>query len=640
MGAYDEAVEAILGGSVDLPKIEDPGPVPVAPQEEVPFGPPCPAAIGCSPTEVAAAAAQGIDLYAVMQTYGAQVPPLSPAALEDLIDLLPLCIALAHENHIAKLFSAAYVTIIETGPGPASVKTETAVNELARLIRTAPEEQIVLLGALMRAELPAAIPTLGSLIYDSGEGLRHRRANRPQDALPELRRQEPLVILVECRDQLSPQLQALSLPIVALPPFDPDLLLAMLRRWCSATGYLHEAEIRRRLPAPAALAATSSDGLLYALRQSTTLAVADALRRQAERMEEAKTGTGPRLVDLHLPRAVQDPLAQLVADLADWRSGDLPWTDIETGWLIWGPPGTGKTMLAAALARTAGVPLIAASYAQWQSAGHLGDMQRAARATFEEARRTSNGCILFIDEVDAIGNRSAAGSDRGATYENKVVATLLELLDGVVGREGVIVIGATNRPELVDPALRRPGRLGRILELPRPRPVQIAGMLRHHLGRALPHLDLRPLARQAAGLSAADIAALIRQARTTARAARRPIDGTDLQQALDGLRPRGCAAHRERIAIHEAGHALAHHLLGITRPTTMRLTLTGGMVEVETLIEPQTLAQFAPGCRRCSPDAPPSGCCSATSPLAPAAAREAIWPWPRRPPSGSKPCSA
>jgi SpoVK/Ycf46/Vps4 family AAA+-type ATPase len=538
------------------------------------------------------AVARGVDLYAIAQTSQMPVPPHSPVALGDLIDLLPLCIALAQEAHIAQLFSSRAVTIIETGPGPASVKTETAVNELARLVRTAPEEQIALLGAVMHVELPTAIPALGSLIYDSGEGLRHRRANRPQDALPELRQQEPLVILVESRDQLSPQLQALGLPIVALPSLDADLLLAMLRRWCSATGYLHEAEIRERLPAPPALSTTSPDGLVYALRQSTPLAAADALKRQAERMQRDQGGTGPGLTDLHLPQAVHDPLAQLVADLEAWRAGDLRWTDLETGWLIWGPPGTGKTMLAAALARSAGVPLIAASYAQWQSAGHLGDMQRAARETFEEARRAPSGCILLIDEVDAIGNRSAAGSDRGATYENKVVATLLECLDGIVGREGVIVLGATNLPELVDPALRRPGRLGRILELPLPRPVQIAGLLRHHLGRDLFGLDLRPIARQAAGLSAADIAALVRQARAMARTARRTVDGMDLQRALDGLRPQGCAAHRERIAIHEAGHALAHHLLGITRPTAMRLTLGGGMVEVETLVEPQTLAQF------------------------------------------------
>ncbi|WP_282026998.1 AAA family ATPase [Limimaricola cinnabarinus] len=592
MGAYDEAVEAILGGPIDLPEVEDPGPAPVAPQEEVSFVPPCPAVIGRSPTEIAAAAAHDIDLYAVTQTYGTQVPPLSLAALEDLIDLLPLCVALAHENHFAQLFAPSAVTIIETGPGPASVQTVTAVNELARLIRTAPEEEIVLLGAMMLADMPATFPSLGSLIYDSEEGLRHRRTNRPQDALPELRRQEPLVILVDSRDQLSPQLQALGLPLVALPPLDANLLLAMLRRWRSATGYLHEAEIRRRLPTPAALAAISPDGLVYALRQSTTLAAAEMLGRQAERMQRDQGGTGPCLGDLHLPQAVHDPLVQLVADLKAWRVGDLPWTDIETGWLIWGPPGTGKTMLAAALARTAGVLLIAASYAQWQSTGHLGDMQRAARATFEEARREPNGCILFIEEVDAIGNRSAGSGDRGTAYENKVVACFLELLDGISGREGVIVVGATNLPELVDPVLRRPGRLGRILELPLPRPVQIAGMLRHHLGRDLPGLDLMPLARQAAGLSAADVAALIRQARATARAARRPIDGMDLQQALDGLRPRGCAAHRERLAIHEAGHALAHHLLGITRPTAMRLTLGGGMVEVETLVEPQTLAQL------------------------------------------------
>ena len=140
--------------------------------------------------------------------------------------------------------------------------------------------------------------------------------------------------------------------------------------------------------------------------------------------------------------------------------------------------------------------------------------------------------------------------------------------------------------------MRRPGRLGRVLELPLPRPVQIAGMLHHHLGRDLADLDLLPLARRATGLSAADIAALIRQARSAARADRRAIDDRDLQRALDGLRPQGCAPYRRRIAIHEAGHALAHHLLGITRPTAMRLTVDGGMVEVEPLIEPQTLAQF------------------------------------------------
>ncbi|WP_282027108.1 AAA family ATPase, partial [Limimaricola cinnabarinus] len=544
--AVDEAAAAIFGGPFDLPEIEDPGPCPVTPDEDVAFGPPCPAAIGCSAEEVASAVARGVDLYAIAQTSQMPVPPHSPVALEDLIDLLPLCVALAREAHIAQLFSSRAVTIIETGPGPATVKTETAVNELARLVRTAPEEQIALLGAVMHVELPTAIPALGSLIYDSGEGLRHRRGNRPQDALPELRQQEPLVILVESRDQLSPQLQTLDLPIVVLPSLDADLLLAMLRRWCSATGYLHEAEIRDRLPAPAALAATSPDGLVYALRQSTPFAAAEALRRQAERMQRDQGGAGPSFVDLHLPQAVHDPLAQLVADLEAWRAGDLRWTDIETGWLIWGPPGTGKTMLAAALARSAGVPLIAASYAQWQSAGHLGDMQRAARETFEEARRAPSGCILFIDEVDAIGNRSAGGGDRGTAYENKVVATMLELIDGTSGREGVIVVGATNRPELVDPALRRPGRLGRILELPLPRPVQIGGMLRHHLGCDLPDLDLVPLARQAAGLSAADIAALVRQARAMARTTRRTIDGMDLQRALDGLRPQGCAAHRER----------------------------------------------------------------------------------------------
>ncbi|PHP26132.1 hypothetical protein CJ301_18045 [Limimaricola cinnabarinus] len=189
-------------------------------------------------------------------------------------------------------------------------------------------------------------------------------------------------------------------------------------------------------------------------------------------------------------------------------------------------------------------------------------------------------------------------------------------------------------------ALRRPGRLGRVLELPLPRPVQIAGMLHHHLGRDLADLDLLPLARRATGLSAADIAALIRQARSAARADRRAIDDRDLQRALDGLRPQGCAPHRRRIAIHEAGHALAHHLLGITRPTAMRLTVDGGMVEVEPLIEPQTLAQFEARLQTLLAGRAAERLLFGDVSAGAAAVKRATWPWRRKPRFGSRPCSA
>lgn len=130
-----------------------------------------------------------------------------------------------------------------------------------------------------------------------------------------------------------------------------------------------------------------------------------------------------------------------------------------------------------------GVPLIATSVARWLESSNLGDVLAAMNATFEHATRSAP-CILFIDEIDNIGNRG--GSDRPYDdYWSSLVNRVLELLDGAAKTEGVIVVGATNRPDKIDPALLRSGRLEKHIVIPQPGTAALVTIIAHHLGSDL-----------------------------------------------------------------------------------------------------------------------------------------------------------
>ena len=169
----------------------------------------------------------------------------------------------------------------------------------------------------------------------------------------------------------------------------------------------------------------------------------------------------------------------LKEDLDLWRQGDLAWADMSTRLLLAGPPGTGKTTFARALCNTLQVPLVATSVATWLEPGYLGDVLKRMSAAFTEAE--ANGpAILFIDEVDTLGRRSATNRSH-EDYWNSVVSRALELLDGVVRQSGIIVVGAANNPGVLDPALVRSGRLEKRIDIPMPDTDALAGILRHHL---------------------------------------------------------------------------------------------------------------------------------------------------------------
>lgn len=183
--------------------------------------------------------------------------------------------------------------------------------------------------------------------------------------------------------------------------------------------------------------------------------------------------------------------------------------------LLHGPAGTGKSYIARAMASAPGVRFVRGSFAEWQAAGHLGDMLKAMYACFAEATAAAP-CILFIDEIDSAGSRF--GSDvHGPSYRRQVVNGFLLAVDQLTAAGGVILVGACNDPAALDPAILRPGRFDRHVEVPLPDRAAIAQVLCQGLGARVDATDTEALACRLLGPSLAAVDALVRSARSAAR---------------------------------------------------------------------------------------------------------------------------
>ena len=175
----------------------------------------------------------------------------------------------------------------------------------------------------------------------------------------------------------------------------------------------------------------------------------------------------------------------LKSDLDLWKQGSLPWSEISSRLLLSGPPGTGKTTFARALCNSLQVPLVATSVGDWLEPGYLGDVLQLMTGSFKLAEQYAPA-ILFIDEFENIGTRGSSSSQgRFDEYWASLVNRMLTLLDGVVKTEGVIVVGATNRPDKIDAALLRSGRLETQVAIGLPDVPALTQILRHHLGSDL-----------------------------------------------------------------------------------------------------------------------------------------------------------
>ncbi|MGZ8995440.1 MAG: ATP-dependent zinc metalloprotease FtsH, partial [Rhodospirillales bacterium] len=237
---------------------------------------------------------------------------------------------------------------------------------------------------------------------------------------------------------------------------------------------------------------------------------------------------------------------------------------IPRGCLLVGPPGTGKTLLARAIAGEANVPFFSISGSDFVEM-FVGVGASRVRDMFEQAKRNAP-CIVFIDEIDAVGRRRGAGLGGGHDEREQTLNQLLVEMDGFEANEGVIIIAATNRPDVLDPALLRPGRFDRQVVVPNPDVLGREQILKVHMRKVPtgPDVDARVIARGTPGFSGADLANLVNEAALlAARAGKRLVGMADFESAKDkvmmGAERRSMAMTEEDkrlTAYHEAGHAL------------------------------------------------------------------------------------
>ena len=242
---------------------------------------------------------------------------------------------------------------------------------------------------------------------------------------------------------------------------------------------------------------------------------------------------------------------------------------IPKGVLLYGPPGTGKTLLARAVAGEAGVPFYSISGSDFVEM-FVGVGASRVRDLFEQAKANAPA-IVFVDEIDAVGRHRGAGLGGGHDEHEQTLNQMLVELDGFDTKGGVIVIAATNRPDILDPALLRPGRFDRQIMVPQPDLTGRRGILRVHArGKPFaPDVELDVIARRTPGFTGADLANVINEgALLTARANATQITMAALEEAIDRVmagpeRKSAILSEKERklIAYHEGGHALVGHAL-------------------------------------------------------------------------------
>ena len=247
---------------------------------------------------------------------------------------------------------------------------------------------------------------------------------------------------------------------------------------------------------------------------------------------------------------------------------------IPRGVLLLGPPGTGKTLLARAVAGEAGVPFFSISGAEFVEM-FVGVGASRVRDLFEQGKKSAP-CIIFIDEIDAVGRHRGAGLGGGHDEREQTLNQLLVEMDGFEQNSGVIIIAATNRPDVLDPALLRPGRFDRQVVVDRPDVKGREGIFKVHTRNVplSPKVDLEILAKGTPGLSGADLANLVNEAALlAARKGKKKVEMIDFEDSKDkvmmGMERKSMIISEEEkktTAYHECGHVLVARMLPDTDP--------------------------------------------------------------------------
>jgi cell division protease FtsH len=268
---------------------------------------------------------------------------------------------------------------------------------------------------------------------------------------------------------------------------------------------------------------------------------------------------------------------------------------IPTGVLLYGPPGTGKTLLARAVAGEAGVPFFSISGSDFVEM-FVGVGASRVRDLFEQAKQSSP-CIIFMDEIDAVGRHRGAGLGGGHDEREQTLNQLLVEMDGFEAKDNIIMIAATNRPDILDPALLRPGRFDRQIAVDRPDRKGRSKILEVHTrGKPLAKvIDIDALAGQTPGFTGADLSNLINEAALlAARTGKREIGQEELEEGIMRViagpeKKTRVMSEKERLvtAYHEMGHALVGHFLEHSDPVHKISVISRGQALGYTISMPQ-----------------------------------------------------
>lgn len=248
----------------------------------------------------------------------------------------------------------------------------------------------------------------------------------------------------------------------------------------------------------------------------------------------------------------------LARDIADYRAGRITWADLQHGIVLHSEPGLGKTLYAKLLAKACSMPLVVSSVADWFTAGdrgYLDSVMRHMRAAFERAAGLGQPAILFLDEIDGIPNRATLDPHNRDFWTPLINELLLLVADA----RDLIIVGATNNIDALDPALLRPGRLERAVEIKRPDRRGTLNVLKFHVAGALGDAELADIAALAEGSTGAEIMAFVRDGRRVARHAGRPFAAADLRAVV--LQARRGFAHARGREIFEAAMPVSPNMV-------------------------------------------------------------------------------
>lgn len=363
------------------------------------------------------------------------------------------------QGTMARTRSAFRPMLIELRAGENDGLRERSISvaEIAAAFQT---EQPILVQAPSREALPQRLRDASTLLLDTGP-LDGELLSR---MITILRGSAPSIALNDC-DLTS--LGLVDLTIAMRPGIGPDGIADCLRRY-AAEGR-NSGRYRTRM--------VKNEDMRAGAGRSGGKAPSITLLLPSD------DPSAPRIETLAGYGAARSWALDLKLDVEDWKSGAIEWSALSPRLLLSGPPGTGKTVWAKALGNSLGMPVLVTSASSWLAAGHLGDVLVAIERTFADARNHTP-CILFIDEIDGVGRRDRATRDYD-DYWVSVVNKVLELMDGAVRTEGVVVVGASNRPDALDPALLRAGRLETHIVIAKPDHATLAAIIAHHLGNDL-----------------------------------------------------------------------------------------------------------------------------------------------------------